>query len=134
LNARFVDSNVFVYVLMDDPVNGAKSVRILTRFEEGEETGWTSTLALGQVFSHLKKRKKPEAVDKFYEYLKESPISITETTREDVEHTKQIKEEQNLEWRMWDDLVIASQMETLKLSEIYSNDRDFKFKKLNRIF
>jgi predicted nucleic acid-binding protein len=135
LNSRFVDSNVFVYVLMDDPANGARSVRILTRFEAGEETGWTSTLALSQVFSHLKKRKKPEAIDKFYEYLKESPIAITETSREDVEHAKEIKEEQTLDWSMWDDLVIASQMNRLKLTEIYSNDRDFdKFRNLKRMF
>ena len=120
---------------MDDPAYGAKSVRILTGLEEGEETGWTSTLALGQVFSHLKKRKTPEAIDKFYDYLKESPLAVAETTREDMEHAKEIKGEQKLEWSMWDDLVIASQMERLELTEIYSNDRDFdKIQKLKRFF
>ena len=36
---------------------------------------------------------------------------------------------------MWDDLVIAAQMERLKLGEIYSNDRDFdKIRGLKRVF
>jgi len=48
LVARFVDSNIFVYVITNDPAYAKKSVAILTRFEEGEEMGWTSTLALSK--------------------------------------------------------------------------------------
>jgi len=135
LESKFVDSNVFIYVLMDDPAHGAKSVNILAGFEKGKETGWTSTLALSQVFSHLKKRKHYEAIDKFYDYIEESPIGVTQTTREDFERARKIKGESDLAWSMWDDLVLASQMERLKLTEIYSNDADFdKLQNLKRIF
>jgi predicted nucleic acid-binding protein len=107
---RFVDSNVFVYVMMGDLSYSEKALQILTRLEEGNEQGWTSTLALGQAFSHLKKRKKYQAIDKFYDFLEGSPIRVAETTREDMINARASKEEQNLRWSMWDDLVIASQM------------------------
>ncbi len=133
--ARFVDSNVFVYVMMNDPSYAAKSVGILTRFEDGVEMGWTSTLAVGQVFAHLGRRKKYREIDKFYEYLEGSPLRITDTTRTDMDRAREMKHELNLPWSMWDDLVLASQMDRLKVTEIYSNDSDFdKVKGVKRIF
>ena len=135
LGPRFVDSNLFVYVMMRDPSFAERSLRILTRFEEGRETGWTSTLALSQVFSHLKKRGKLTAIDSFYGFLESSPINIMETSRADMAKAQEIKEEQSLPWSMWDDLVLAAQMERAKIEEIYSNDTDFdKIRGLRRIF
>ncbi len=132
---RFIDSNVFVYVLMDDPSYAKKSLDILTRLEEGVETGWTSTLVLSQVFAHLRRRKKYREIDKFYEYLQGSPLNVTETTRLDMEQARTAKQELDLPWSMWDDLVLASQMERLKVTEIYSNDTDFdRLKQVKRIF
>ena len=133
--ARFVDSNIFVYVIMNDPAYAKKSVAILTRFEEGEEMGWTSTLALSQIFAHLRRRKKYHEIDIFYEYLEGSALSITDTTRSDFDHAREMKHELNLPWSMWDDLVLASQMDRLKVTEIYSNDSDFDMLKgLKKIF
>ncbi|MDG6978342.1 MAG: type II toxin-antitoxin system VapC family toxin [Nitrososphaerota archaeon] len=135
MTIRFVDSNIFVYVMMGDPAFSAKSLQILTGFEEGKEQGWTSTLALSQVFSHLKKRKKYQAIDKFYDFLEGSPIRVTETTRDDIVNARTKKEEQGLSWSVWDDLVISAQMHRLGISEIYSNDADFdKLKGLTRLF
>lgn len=135
MNSRFVDSNVFIYVMMDDRSYSEKALRILTSFEEGRELGWTSTLALSQALSHLKKRRKYHAIDKFYDYLEGSPISVTETTRDDMTRARSTKEEQNLPWSMWDDLVLASQMRRLGISEIYSNDPDFdRIRGLKRLF
>jgi predicted nucleic acid-binding protein len=134
-NPRFVDSNVFICVLMNDPAHSKKALGILTRFEEGKETGWTSTLALSQVFSHLKKRGRSQAVDKFYDYLRGSPIGVAETTLEDITGACEIKEEQGHPWNMWDDLVLAAQMDRLGVTEIYSNDADFdKLRGLKRVF
>jgi len=46
-----------------------------------------------------------------------------------------MKHELNLPWSMWDDLVLASQMDRLKVTEIYSNDSDFDMLKgLKKIF
>lgn len=135
MTIRFVDSNIFVYVMMGDPAFSAKSLQILTGFEEGKEQGWTSTLALSQAFSHLKKRKKYQAIDKFYDFLEGSPIRVTETTRDDIVNARTKKEEQGLSWSVWDDLVISAQMHRLGISEIYSNDADFdKLKGLTRLF
>ena len=133
--ARFIDSNLFVYVMMQDPSFSERSLQVLTGIEEGRETGWTSTLALSQVFSHLKKRGKHSVIDKFYGYLESAPINVTETSREDIDRAQSIQKEQSLPWSMWDDLVLAAQMQRLKLSEVYSNDVDFdKIKGLKRIF
>ena len=135
VTTRFLDSNIFVYVMMDDPSYSGKALRILPRIEEGKEQGWTSTLALSQAFSHLKKRKKYQAVDRFYDFLEGNPIRVTETTREDMVNARASKQAQNVQWNMWDDLVIASQMRRLEISEIYSNDTDFdKLKGLTRFF
>ena len=135
MNSRFVDSNVFIYVLMQDPSYSEKALRILSGIEQGSESGWTSTLALSQVFSHLKKRRRYQAIDKFYDFLDGTPIRVSETTREDLTRARITKEEQSLPWSMWDDLVIASQMRRLGVSEIYSNDADFdKLNGLERFF
>lgn len=135
MNVRFVDSNIFVYVMMGDPAYSSKALQILSGLEEGKDQGWTSTLALSQAFSHLKKRKKYQAVDKFYDFLEGSPILVTETTRDDMVNARMDKEEQDLPWSLWDDLVIAAQMRRLKITEIYSNDADFdKLKGLKRFF
>lgn len=125
MTPRFVDSNIFVYVLMNDPRYATNSLHILTRFEDGLEAGWTSTLALSQVFAHLRRRKRHKEIDKFYEYLEGTPVSVTETTRTDLEQARNLKSELNLPWSLWDDLVLASQMQRMKIDEIYSNDTDF---------
>ena len=120
---------------MQDPSYSAKALEVLTGIENGRESGWTSTLALSQVFSHLKKRRRYQAIDKFYDFLDGTPILVSETTREDLTQARIAKEEQNLPWSMWDDLVIACQMRRLGVSEIYSNDRDFdKLDGLKRFF
>ncbi len=125
MDSSFVDSNVYVYLLMGDPIYSTRALRILESFEQGNVMGWTSTLALSQTFSHLKKRRKYSAMDKFYDYLENSPVRVTETTMDDLNKARSIKEAQGLPWSMWDDLVLASQMQRLGLSEIYSNDKDF---------
>ncbi len=135
MSTRFVDSNIFVYLIMGDPLYSGKALHILTSFEEGDASGWTSTLALSQAFSHLKKRKKYDAVDKFYDYLDGTPVRVAETTRDDLTNARKSREAQGLPWSMWDDLVLASQMQRLGISEIYSNDRDFdKIRGLKRFF
>ena len=135
MSSRFVDSNLFIYVMMQDPSFAERSLGILEGFEEGKETGWTSTLVLSQVFSHLKKRGRFSVIDKFYEYMESSPIGVLETTRDDIAGAQETKKDQSLPWSMWDDLVVAAQMKRAKIVEIYSNDGDFdKIKGLKRIF
>jgi predicted nucleic acid-binding protein len=51
---RFIDSNIFVYHMADDPQYGGVAARILERVEEGEEAA-TSTLVIAQVGSYLRR-------------------------------------------------------------------------------
>jgi len=133
-NARFVDSNVFIYVILNDPSHARTALLILKRIEAGEEA-YTSTLALSQVFAHLKKRKKWNAIDAFYDYLKGSPLTIIDTKIEDFVKAQELRDSYGLQWEMWDDLVMASQMERVGSSEIYSNDTDYdRIGRIKRIF
>ncbi|HID17143.1 TPA: PIN domain-containing protein [Candidatus Bathyarchaeota archaeon] len=121
----FIDSNVFIYVMLKDPSYGHVALDILTRFERGEEVGIISTLVLSQVFAHLARKKKWSAMDKFFEYIEGIPIRVIETTLKDFRRAKELKKKLNLPWRLWDDLIIVSQMERLNIKKIYSNDVDF---------
>ena len=122
---RFVDSNVFVYVLLKDPVYGSRALDILLRFEAGEERGLTSTLVVSQVLAHLARRRAERAIDRFLVYLANVPIRVVETSFEDFQEAVRLRRRLNLSWRLWDDLVIAAQMKRLGVREIYTNDRDF---------
>jgi len=135
LKIRFIDSNVFVYLLLKDPRYGKTSLQIFERIERGEEKGLTSTLVLSQVFAHLIRRGKGEVIEKLYEYLNEVPIDIIDTRYEDFKKALELRKEKKLAWEMWDDLVIVSQMMRTKVKEIYSNDKDFdKMPGVKRIF
>ena len=135
MKIRFIDSNVFVYLLLKDPRYGKTSLQIFERIERGEEKGLTSTLVLSQVFAHLIRRGKGKVIEKLYEYLNEVPIEIIDTRYEDFKKALELRKEKNLAWEMWDDLVIVSQMMRAKVKEIYSNDEDFdKIPGVKRIF
>jgi len=135
LKTRFIDSNIFIYVLLKDPRYGKTALQILERIERGEERGLTSTLTLTQVYAHLIRRKKGKVIAKVYEYLDEAPIDVIDTKYDDFKKAFELRKEKNLPWEMWDDLVIASQMMRAKVEEIYSNDEDFdKIPGVKRIF
>ena len=122
---RFVDSNVFVYVLAADPHYGSRAREILRTIERGEEA-ITSTLVLAQVCSYLRWRKRFNAIPLFISSVLDMPsLSVHDTKLADFERAMHIQAELNLPWHMWDDMVIAAQMERLGVHEIYSNDRDF---------
>jgi len=122
---RFVDSNVFVYVLAADPHYGSRAREILRTIERGEEA-ITSTLVLAQVCSYLRWRKRFNAIPLFISSVLNIPsLSVYDTELADFKRAMHIQAELNLPWHMWDDMVIAAQMERLGVHEIYSNDKDF---------
>jgi len=122
---RFVDSNVFVYVLAADPHYGSRAREILKAIERGEEA-ITSTLVLAQVCSYLRWRKRSNAIPLFISSVLNMPsLFVCDTKLIDFGRAMHIQAELDLPWHMWDDMVIAAQMERLGVHEIYSNDRDF---------
>ena len=119
---RFIDSNIFVYHMADDPTYGGVASRIIERIEKGEEAA-TSTLVISQVCSYL---KRPDVIPAFLDFLRSLPNLIKiETTFMDVLQAQELLTKHDLDWKLWDDLIIAIQMKRLKISEIYSNDSDF---------
>ncbi len=133
---RFIDSNVFVYVLLNDPRYSRRALSILEDAENGVYEAYTSTLIVSQVLAHLERRRRKEAMVKFLEYLDEGYIDVVETTYEDYRASLLLAEEYELDYsKLWDDLVIASQMRRLGVNEIYSNDKDFdKIPWIKRVF
>jgi len=136
LPRRFIDSNIFVYVLSADPRYSTTALRALEAAEQGLVEAYTSTLVVSQVLAHLERRRRHRAMMLFLDYLEESPIKVIETTMEDYVAARRLAEEAGLSFHsMWDDLVIAAQMQRLGIEEIYSNDRDFdKIPWVRRIF
>ena len=135
MKRRFIDSNIFIYILLKDPRYGKACLRILERMEKGEEQGITSTLVLSQVIAHLARRRKSEAIKLFIDYIRETGIIVIETTFLDfVEATTEMSK-LNLNYRIWDDLIISCQMKRNGVQEIYTNDKDFeKIKWVKPIF
>lgn len=123
---RFIDANVFVYLLSADPRYSEKALEILEAAEKGLYEAYTSTLAVSQVLAHLERRRRGRALGLFLSYLEDSPVAVVETTWHDFLEARRLAEENKLLLHsMWDDLVIAAQMKRLGVEEIYSNDRDF---------
>jgi len=126
LKKRFIDSNIFVYVLSADPRFSQKALIILEDAEKGLYDAYTSTLVVSQVLAHLERRHRKKALTLFLKYLEESPIVVIETTFTDYLEAKRIANTYNLNFtKLWDDLVITAQMKRINVNEIYSNDKDF---------
>jgi predicted nucleic acid-binding protein len=122
---RFVDSNVFVYHLAADPTYGKTARNFMEKIETGEKSA-TSTLAIAQVCSYLKWRRRQNIIPLFLSFLKGlTTLQKIETHMLDFEEAGSIQLQFNLPWAMWDDMVIAAQMKRLNIEEIYSNDADF---------
>jgi predicted nucleic acid-binding protein len=115
-----------------DPSYGETAARILTRIEQGEEAA-TSTLVINQVVSYLKWNKASSSIPRFIEFLQSLPsLAKAETSFGDFVDAKKRGAEK---WSLFDDLVIARQMERLNIQEIYSNDSDFdRIDRIKRVF
>ena len=136
IHRRFIDSNVFIYVLSKDPRYSQRALKILEEAEEGLYDAYTSSLVISQVLAYLERRCKDKAMYMFLEYLESGPISVIETTLQDFVEAKKLAMLYSLDFSsLWDDLVIASQMIKLGIEEIYSNDSDFdRIPRIRRIF
>jgi len=131
----FVDSNIFVYHLAADQVYGERAKKIIERIEGGEES-FTSTLVIAQVCSYLKWKKQENVIPLFLSFLK-GLVSLqkVETSILDFEEARNIQQQYNLSWTMWDDILIVAQMKRIGINEIYSNDKDFdRIPQIKRIF
>jgi predicted nucleic acid-binding protein len=120
---RFVDANVFIYILIKSPRESFEvSRRILQRIEAGEEA-LTSTAVLQEVVDWLEYNGRRKEAKVFLTAIN-SYISLHKATPswEDMLSALDHMEAGDI------DYVDALTLQTMKkngLVEIYSNDRDF---------
>jgi predicted nucleic acid-binding protein len=120
---RFVDANVFIYILVKSPEKDYEtSKRILKRIENGEETA-TSLAVIQEVVDWLEYNNRKKEIRSFLtavnSYLTMNKLHITWdkllAALDDVDEHKI-------------DFVDALTLQTMKknnITEIYSNDKDF---------
>jgi predicted nucleic acid-binding protein len=121
---RFIDSNIFIYHLRDDPHYGSKARAVIGSLERQEAC--TSTLVIHQVLAYLKAKRLERVMEPFLGALSNlTTLKKLETLYQDFVQAAQLREETGLSWALWDDLVIAAQMRRAGIAEICSNDEDF---------
>ena len=130
---RFVETNIFLYVITAHPDFGPVAKEVLERIELGEQAT-TSSLVVAEVCAWLEYHGMRDKIDAFFKALESYPtLKKCETTYEDEVKAKELKSQySHLEFF---DRVYLAQMLRLKLTEIYSNDRGFdKVTGIKRIF
>ena len=130
---RFVETNIFLYVITANPEFGPAARRILETIGSGEEAV-TSSLVIAEVCAWLEYRKKKTCVGTFLSAL-DSYLTLqkSETIYADEKRAGEL--ERSYPRLEFFDRVYLAQMERLKITEIYSNDKAFdKVKGIKRIF
>jgi len=120
---RFVDTNVFIYVLIKSPKEDYLiSKNILERIEDGEEA-MTSTAIVQEVVDWLEYNNRRDEVGKFLTALN----SYTSMMKVEVSWGEMLDALSDMK-RYGLDFVDAVTLQVMKknnVSEIYTNDKDF---------
>jgi predicted nucleic acid-binding protein len=130
---KFVDANVFIYVLVESPQKDYEiSKRILKRIENGEETA-TSLAIIQEVVDWLEYNNRKKEVKNFLtainSYLTMNKLN---TTWSDLLTALDNMDEHKIDFV---DALTLQTMEKNKINEIYSNDKDFdRVKWIKRIW
>jgi predicted nucleic acid-binding protein len=130
---RFIETNVFLYVITAHPEFGPRAKGILERIDSGEHA-MTSSLVIAEVCAWLEHYKRKKDVETFLRAVESYPtLRKSETTYGDEQRAQELERAYpRLEFF---DRVYLAQMERLKLTEIYSNDKAFdRVKGIERIF
>jgi len=120
---RFVDANVFVYVLVKSPKTDYEiSKRILERIENGEETA-TSLAIIQEVVDWLEYNHRKKEIRNFLvgvnSYLSLEKMSVG---WDDFIAALDDVDEYNIDFV---DSLALQRMKKNRITEIYSNDKDF---------
>lgn len=120
---RFVDANVFIYVLVESPKKDCEiSKRILKRIENGEETV-TSLAVIQEIVDWLEYNNRKKEVRSFLVGVN-SYLSLQKTN---VDWDDFLSALDNVDKYKIDyvDALTLQRMKKNKITEIYSNDKDF---------
>ena len=130
---RFIDANVFIYVLVKSPEKDYQiSQTILRRIENGEETA-TSLAVIQEVVDWLEYNNRKKEARSFLtaanSYLTMNKLN---TTWNDFLTALDDMDEHNIDFV---DALTLQTMKKNKINEIYSNDKDFdRVKTIERIW
>jgi len=130
---RFVDANVFIYILVKSPRKDYEiSKRILNRIENGEETA-TSLAIIQEVIDWLEYNNRKKEVRSFLmavnSYLTMNKLNITWN---DLLAALDDMDKYKMDFI---DALTIQKMKENKIDEIYSNDTDFdELKWIKRIW
>jgi predicted nucleic acid-binding protein len=120
---RFVDANVFIYVLVESPKKDCEiSKRILKRIENGEETV-TSLAVIQEIVDWLEYNNRKKEVRSFLVGVN-SYLSLQKTN---VDWDDFLSALDNVDKYKIDyvDALTLQRMKKNNITEIYSNDKDF---------
>lgn len=120
---RFVDANLFLYVLVKSPKEAYEtSKRILERIEDGEEA-FTNTAVIQEVVDWLENNNRKKEVGSFIKAVNSClTMNKVDTAWHDMLAALDDTEKHDIAF------VDALALQTMKKNntrEIYSNDRDF---------
>jgi len=120
---RFVDANVFIYVLVKYPKEDyLTSKSILKRIEDGEEA-ITSTFIIQEVVEWLEYNNRRKEVEKFLVALNSyMTMRKVEASWRDMLDAASDMEKYGLDFI---DALTLQVMKKNNVTEIYTNDRDF---------
>jgi predicted nucleic acid-binding protein len=130
---RFVDANIFIYVLVESPEKDFEiSKRILKRIENGEETA-TSLAVIQEVVDWLEYNNRKKEVRSFLtavnSYL---TMNKLDNTWDDFFTALNDVDEHRVDFV---DALTLQTMKKNKINKIYSNDKDFdRVKWIKRIW
>ena len=120
---RFVDSNVFIYVLVKSPKDDyIIAKRILQRIEEGEEAV-TNTAVIQEIVNWLEYNNRRREIEKLLTAIN----SYITMKKAEVSWSDMIAAIDDMN-KYGLDFVDALTLQTMKrndINEIYTNDRDF---------
>jgi len=130
---RFLETNIFLYVITAHPNFGSVAKAIFQRIEEGEAAA-TSSLVVAEVCAWLEYHKLDDKIGLLFKILQSySTLTVIETTYNDEVKAKDL--ESHYPKLEFFDRVYLAQMNRLKIPEIYSNDKGFdKVKEIKRLF
>lgn len=128
---RFVDTNIFLYLIQGHPEFGELSKRILERIDEGEKAV-TSQINLAEVCWWLEKHKRGEEIEEKIRLISSIlNLEIASLTLEDFLLAAKLIREYTIDFN---DCLSLAIMKRMEIDTIYSNDTDFDKTGVKRVF
>jgi predicted nucleic acid-binding protein len=119
---RFVDTNIFLYVIQGHPEFGELSKRILERIDE-EEEAVTSQINLAEVCWWLEKHKRKKEIEEKIKLISSILyLEIVSLSMDDFLLASEFVKEYQIDFN---DCISLAVMKRMNMDTIYSNDKDF---------